>query len=139
MSNIEEKPIEIIVNVIDQNDNKPVFTQNPFNGHVHEAAGKGRCMVPFLNKMAFSYFSPFKCPCSFYHLIRLYSLTKDYEFMTVTATDADDPETLNGIVNYAIVNQEPPFPKPIMFDINILSGTIRMLETGMDREVRSDI
>uniref|UniRef100_A0A8C1APH5 Cadherin-1 n=1 Tax=Cyprinus carpio carpio TaxID=630221 RepID=A0A8C1APH5_CYPCA len=97
--NLEESPMEILINVIDQNDNKPVFTQNPFNGHVPEAAEKGRCM-----------------------------------FMTVTATDADDPETHNGVVYYTFVSQEPPFPKPNMFDINIVSGTIRVRETGMDRE-----
>uniref|UniRef100_A0A671P3R1 Cadherin domain-containing protein n=1 Tax=Sinocyclocheilus anshuiensis TaxID=1608454 RepID=A0A671P3R1_9TELE len=99
VTNVEESPMEILINVIDQNDNKPVFTQNPFNGHVPEVAEKGRCI-----------------------------------FMTVTATDADDPETHNGIVYYAVVSQEPPFPKPNMFDINILSGTIRVRETGMDRE-----
>ncbi|XP_016308662.1 B-cadherin-like isoform X1 [Sinocyclocheilus anshuiensis] len=98
VDNVKESPMEILINVIDQNDNKPVFTQNPFNGLVHEAAGK------------------------------------DDEFMTVTATDADDPETYNGIVNYAIVSQEPPLPKPNMFDINILSGTIRVREADMDRE-----
>ncbi|XP_026070693.1 B-cadherin isoform X1 [Carassius auratus] len=98
VSNIEEKPLEIVINVMDQNDNKPVFTQNPFNGHVHEAAGKG------------------------------------YEFMTVTATDADDPNTYNGIVRYSIVSQEPQFPKPNMFYINILSGTIQVQEPGIDRE-----
>ncbi|KTF76067.1 hypothetical protein cypCar_00035912 [Cyprinus carpio] len=98
VDNVKETPMEVIINVIDQNDNKPVFTENPFNGHVPEAA------------------------------------TKDYEFMRVTATDADDPETNNGIISYKIVSQEPPFPKPNMFDINILSGTIRVRETGMDRE-----
>ncbi|KAL1270772.1 hypothetical protein QQF64_029788 [Cirrhinus molitorella] len=100
---IAEKPMEIVIPVIDQNDNKPVFTQNPFTGHVHEAAGK------------------------------------DYEFMTVTATDADDPETGNGIGNYKIINQEPQFPKPNMFEINIFSGTIRVQEQGMDRKVSSEI
>uniref|UniRef100_A0A672KPS8 Cadherin domain-containing protein n=1 Tax=Sinocyclocheilus grahami TaxID=75366 RepID=A0A672KPS8_SINGR len=99
VDNVKDSPMEILINVIDQNDNKPLFTQNPFNGHVHEAAGKGTCI-----------------------------------FMTVTATDADDPETYNSIVNYAIVSQEPPFPKSNMFDINILSGTIRVREPDMDRE-----
>uniref|UniRef100_A0A8C2EPI5 Cadherin-1 n=1 Tax=Cyprinus carpio TaxID=7962 RepID=A0A8C2EPI5_CYPCA len=98
VDNVKENPMEVIINVVDQNDNKPVFTENPFNGHVPEAAAKGKCMVQ------------------------------------VTATDADDPETDNGVISYKIVSQEPPFPKPNMFDINILSGTIRVRETGMDRE-----
>jgi len=49
--------MEIIVNVLDQNDNKPVFTQNPFNGNVLEASVIGRCMMQFLNEMIFSSFS----------------------------------------------------------------------------------
>lgn len=98
VSTINEKPMEIVINVIDQNDNKPVFTQNPFNGQVPEAA------------------------------------IKDYEFMTVTATDADDPDMDNGIIRYSIVSQEPQLPKPNMFDINSSTGTIRVRETGMDRE-----
>ncbi len=59
--------------------------------------------------------------------------------MTVTATDADDPNMENGIIRYSIVSQEPQLPKPNMFDINSSTGTIRVRETGMDREVRSDI
>ncbi|KAL1268737.1 hypothetical protein QQF64_034100 [Cirrhinus molitorella] len=90
--------MEIVIRVIDQNDNKPVFIQNPVIGHVHEAA------------------------------------EKDYEFMTVTATDADDPETGNGMVNYKIISQEPQLPKPNMFDINILSGTFRVREPSMDQK-----
>ncbi|KAJ8417812.1 hypothetical protein AAFF_G00226550 [Aldrovandia affinis] len=36
-----EDPMEIILNVIDQNDNKPEFTQDPFLGSVPEASPKG--------------------------------------------------------------------------------------------------
>uniref|UniRef100_A0A674EMI0 Cadherin-1 n=1 Tax=Salmo trutta TaxID=8032 RepID=A0A674EMI0_SALTR len=38
---IAESPIEIIVKVIDMNDNKPVFTQDPFMGTVPEASKPG--------------------------------------------------------------------------------------------------
>uniref|UniRef100_A0A8C7QRY2 Cadherin-1 n=1 Tax=Oncorhynchus mykiss TaxID=8022 RepID=A0A8C7QRY2_ONCMY len=38
---IAEDPMEIIVKVIDMNDNKPVFTQDPFTGTVHEASKPG--------------------------------------------------------------------------------------------------
>jgi len=57
--------MEIIVNVLDQNDNRPVFTQNPFNGNVLEASVIGRCMMQFLNEMIFSSFIFFKCLFSF--------------------------------------------------------------------------
>ncbi|XP_059392954.1 cadherin-3-like [Carassius carassius] len=91
-------PTNLTFIVTDQNDNRPVFTENPFNGQVSEAESKG------------------------------------FVIMTVIATDADDPETDNGIINYKIVSQEPQFPKPNMFDINILSGSIFIQEPGMDRE-----
>ncbi|XP_052318067.1 B-cadherin-like isoform X18 [Oncorhynchus keta] len=38
---IAEYPMEIIVKVIDMNDNKPVFTQDPFTGTVPEASKPG--------------------------------------------------------------------------------------------------
>ncbi|XP_077057635.1 cadherin-1 [Siphateles boraxobius] len=96
--NIRENPMEIIVNVMDQNDNKPIFTQNPFNGNVAEAAEIG------------------------------------HEFMTVTATDADDPNTHNGIVTYLIVKQDPELPKPNLFTVNSVTGGIRVNALGLDRE-----
>ncbi|XP_017212586.1 cadherin-1 [Danio rerio] len=44
-ANIVEKPFEFIVTVMDQNDNKPVFTQNPFNANVPEALEKGEVFM----------------------------------------------------------------------------------------------
>ncbi|KAJ8417777.1 hypothetical protein AAFF_G00226200 [Aldrovandia affinis] len=38
---IAEDPMEILLNVIDQNDNSPEFTQDPFLGSVPEASPKG--------------------------------------------------------------------------------------------------
>uniref|UniRef100_A0A671QXD7 Cadherin-1 n=1 Tax=Sinocyclocheilus anshuiensis TaxID=1608454 RepID=A0A671QXD7_9TELE len=93
----EASPTNLTIIVTDQNDNKPEFTENPFNGQVSEAS-------------------------------------KDHEFMTVTATDADDSETDNAMVRYTLVSQEPKFPKPNMFEINTSTGTIRVREPGMDRE-----
>ncbi|XP_073669274.1 cadherin-1-like isoform X2 [Paramisgurnus dabryanus] len=95
---VREKPMEIIIEVIDMNDNKPQFTQNPFHGKVPEAA------------------------------------PKDYEFMTVTATDADDPNTENGEVRYTIISQDPPSPNPNMFAINAVTGGIHVIGSGLDRE-----
>ncbi|XP_048042354.1 cadherin-1-like isoform X1 [Megalobrama amblycephala] len=96
--NITEKPVEIIINVIDQNDNSPVFTQDPFNGNVPEAADKG------------------------------------HEFMSVTATDADDPDTVNAAIRYSIVKQDPESPNPNMFQINSVTGGIRVNSLGLDKE-----
>ncbi|XP_051757100.1 cadherin-1-like [Ctenopharyngodon idella] len=96
--NIGDKPLEIIVNVLDQNDNYPNFTQNPFNGNVPGAAEIG------------------------------------HEFMTVTATDADDPNTENGVISYSIVKQDPELPNPNMFEINSVTGGIRVNSSGLDKE-----
>ncbi|XP_073714944.1 cadherin-1 [Misgurnus anguillicaudatus] len=95
---VKEKPMEIIIEVIDVNDNKPRFTQNTFNGNVPDAA------------------------------------PKNYEFMTVTATDADDPNTDNAEVRYKIISQDPPSPNPNMFDINPVTGVIRVIGSGLDRK-----
>lgn len=37
-----EDPMEIIIIVIDQNDNKPVFNQSIYTGEVPEASGKSK-------------------------------------------------------------------------------------------------
>ncbi|KAI4889932.1 hypothetical protein NFI96_025502 [Prochilodus magdalenae] len=98
----KENPMEINVNVIDVNDNKPVFTQDPFIGSVPEASQIG------------------------------------FEFMTVTATDADDPETYNADLRYNITRQTPETPNPNMFDINPFTGAIRVNSEGLDREKDSE-
>lgn len=36
-----EEPMDIVVHVIDQNDNKPIFTQDTFLGEVAEASPNG--------------------------------------------------------------------------------------------------
>uniref|UniRef100_A0A3B1JRW6 Cadherin domain-containing protein n=1 Tax=Astyanax mexicanus TaxID=7994 RepID=A0A3B1JRW6_ASTMX len=95
---VKEGPMEIILCVIDQNDNMPIFTQNPFLGSVPEAS------------------------------------LKEFEFMTVTATDGDDPETDNADIRYSIISQDPPQPDPHMFAINSITGGIRVNSDGLDRE-----
>lgn len=40
-SAVAEEPMDVIVNVIDQNDNPPVFVKDTFLGEVAEASPKG--------------------------------------------------------------------------------------------------
>ncbi|MCI4393222.1 hypothetical protein PGIGA_G00154890 [Pangasianodon gigas] len=96
--NIVEPPMEVIVQVLDQNDNRPVFTEDPFVGSVPEASKIG------------------------------------FEFMTVSAIDADDPNTDNADIRYSIFSQIPQEPSPNMFAINPVSGAIRVSADGLDRE-----
>ncbi|XP_066511037.1 uncharacterized protein [Hoplias malabaricus] len=93
-----ENPIEIVANVIDMNDNKPVFTQDIFYGFVPETSPIG------------------------------------FEFMKVTATDADDPISDNADIRYSIISQRPAMPQSHMFAINPVTGAIRVLAKGLDGE-----
>lgn len=55
--------------------------------------------------------------------------------MKVTATDADDSTTANGMVRYRILSQTPHSPIPNMFTINSETGDIVTVAAGLDREV----
>lgn len=74
------------------------------------------------------------------HLVLMSSaLFEGFEFMTVSATDADDPNTDNADIRYSIVEQLPPEPHPNLFAINPMSGAIRVNVDGLDREVNAQI
>ncbi|KAM9302022.1 LOW QUALITY PROTEIN: uncharacterized protein PAF06_015271 [Gastrophryne carolinensis] len=93
-----EEPMDIKVIIIDQNDNKPQFTESIFRGFVREGVQPG---TPVMN---------------------------------VTATDADDPETVNAIIGYSILEQIPADPSKELFTVNKETGLISVLGTGLDRE-----
>ncbi|KAL7830942.1 hypothetical protein SRHO_G00304440 [Serrasalmus rhombeus] len=57
-----------------------------------------------------------------------------FEFMTVTATDADKPNTEYSDITYSIVSQNPQEPNAAMFTINPVTGVIRVNAAGLDRE-----
>ncbi|KAG5270420.1 hypothetical protein AALO_G00192400 [Alosa alosa] len=96
--NTAEEPMEIKIIVIDQNDNRPVFTQDSYLGRVSDASKVG------------------------------------FEFMSVAATDADEPGNSNSDIRYQIVDQDPPLPSKDMFSINPVTGGIRVNAPGLDRE-----
>ncbi|XP_044155779.1 cadherin-4 isoform X1 [Bufo gargarizans] len=54
--------------------------------------------------------------------------------MTVTAHDADDITTSNGIVMYRIMTQSPQSPSQDMFVIHSETGAINTVAAGLDRE-----
>ncbi|XP_053555384.1 blastomere cadherin [Bombina bombina] len=93
-----EEPMEIIIAVIDQNDNPPIFTEAVFRGSVKEGVQPGTSV------------------------------------MSVTTTDADDPETTNALIAYSIIKQEPEDPTSKLFTINRATGAIGVIATGLDRE-----
>ncbi|XP_078397268.1 cadherin-2-like [Cetorhinus maximus] len=93
-----ENPIDIVINVIDMNDNRPEFLHQVWNGSVPEGSKPGTFV------------------------------------MAVTAVDADDPNSANGMLRYKILSQTPSSPSPNMFTINNETGDIITVAAGLDRE-----
>ncbi|XP_063065127.1 cadherin-4-like [Engraulis encrasicolus] len=93
-----ETPIDLYINVIDMNDNRPEFQNQVYNGSVPENARPGTYV------------------------------------MTVTATDADDNTTSNGMVQYLIKTELPHNPVSHLFTINSETGDIVTVAAGLDRE-----
>lgn len=55
----------------------------------------------------------------------------------VEATDLDEPNNYNSDIRYSILNQEPKMPSDDLFAINPVTGVIRLIAGGLDREVRT--
>ncbi|KAJ8398633.1 hypothetical protein AAFF_G00421610 [Aldrovandia affinis] len=95
-----EGPASLEVSVIDQNDNRPTFSETRYAGEVLEGSPTGTTV------------------------------------MTMTASDADDPNTENAVLRYIIVKQSPDKPSPNMFYIDPEKGDIVTVisPTLLDRE-----
>ncbi|NWI19803.1 CADHK protein, partial [Crypturellus soui] len=119
-----EDPMEIIITVTDQNDNRPVFAHDVFRGSVPEGALPGRChpAAPWGPQVTVP--SPTR-PCA----------PAGTAVMQVNATDADDGvESYNGVIAYSLLGQEPRQPHAQMFTVNRATGTISVIASGLDRE-----
>lgn len=135
-----EEPMEIIVTVTDQNDNKPQFTQEVFRGSVPEGALPGRavlhgklCQLQDVSLWGVRGPRPPHPPA---HTDPPPHCPPGTSVMRVNATDADDDvETYNGVIAYSILSQEPREPHPHMFTVNRATGTLSVIASGLDREV----
>ena len=58
-----------------------------------------------------------------------------FDVIQVTATDADDESTYNGIIRFSIEDQEPKEPRDSMFAIDPVTGAIRVNADGLDWKV----
>ncbi|KAJ6665736.1 hypothetical protein lerEdw1_002106, partial [Lerista edwardsae] len=78
---------------------------------------------------------PAPIPSNHSDYVVISALCKGTYVMTVTANDADDATTANGMVRYRIVTQTPQSPSQNMFTINSETGDIVTVAAGLDREV----
>ncbi|XP_073703597.1 cadherin-17 [Garra rufa] len=89
-------PYSVVLQVVDVNNNAPVFSENQYSGRVREHSPAG------------------------------------VTFLQVSASDADDPETLNAQLRYSIVSQIPNPGKVSYFGINQETGEIFTTEEGAE-------
>ncbi|KAK1801715.1 hypothetical protein P4O66_022196, partial [Electrophorus voltai] len=135
-----EQPVDLYIFVIDMNDNRPEFKNQVYNGSVMEGSKPALNSAPYrpvplpaLEPVQIPYWSQYKYPTGI--LLSLYGcLPAGTTVMTVTAHDADDITTSNGMVHYRILQQSPHSPIPNMFTINRETGDIVTVAAGLDRE-----
>ncbi|KAJ0069743.1 hypothetical protein NL108_012375, partial [Boleophthalmus pectinirostris] len=125
--NKAEEPMELIIHVIDQNDNRPEFTPSSFHGQVSESAKAGETKAKQRPSL-----------CFLNVLTQTFGLSKGDSVMRVIATDRDDPETDHTLIKYRILSQTPEVPSDHIFAINPLSGVISLTGGGLDRETLSE-
>lgn len=135
-----ENPIDIVINVIDMNDNRPEFSHQIWNGTVDEGSKPGT-YTPTHSFHTWPSYS-WKVNPSIQRLLIIAKVKSECEpiltgtfVMTVTSVDKDDPNTANGMLRYKILSQTPETPSPNMFTINNKTGKIITVAAGLDREV----
>ncbi len=108
-----ENPIDIIINVID-NERQPARVHSPdLNGTVDEGAKPGTPVFTFRFLM-YSLWHTFTNE----EKTDIYCSALGTFVMTVTSQDKDDPNTANGMLRYKILSQTPESPSSNMFTIN---------------------
>ncbi|XP_078129841.1 cadherin-3-like [Sander vitreus] len=112
-----EAPMDIMVKVIDQNDNKPTSTQDTFLDA--EAAGK----------IVADPFHPGH---------KLFERLPSAEVESFEVIKVDQPYTDNSDIRYRLMSQEPQLPRDFMFVIKPVTGVIRVNAGGLDRETQAD-
>uniref|UniRef100_A0A8C5MBN3 Cadherin 2 n=1 Tax=Leptobrachium leishanense TaxID=445787 RepID=A0A8C5MBN3_9ANUR len=159
-----ENPIDIVINVIDMNDNRPEFLKQIWNGSIAEGSKPVAGGERVTDWMSLSPSLPSAhsaggrrsnsvahAKCGFNASRRMHTdwlnqcvscggSEKHQEreagtyVMTVTAIDGDDPKQPNGMLRYKILSQSPNSPSDNMFTINNETGDIITLAAGLDRE-----
>ncbi|XP_048009767.1 cadherin-17 [Megalobrama amblycephala] len=93
---IVDGPYSVVLQVVDVNNNAPVFSESQYSGSVREHSPAG------------------------------------FVFMQVSASDADDPDTVNAQLKFSIVNQIPSPRDTFYFDINPDNGEIFITDEGAE-------